>query len=210
MILQFFANLWYSYFSNDGRITAIGKSSWFLDSSWLIITMIAYAIANPDSDFANSFTGWICWILIGKLLSPLVLIPFATQLHTTKERLWKGAYLVFIPSFVVFALGYDKVETQAKAMEQAKGNLPLPPTDKTAHFGLSFFIVILIDFILSFFYDQPIPVAVILTAVLGLIKEEYDEREGGKWDNKDLLANAIGIILALGYLIVQLNIKMNL
>lgn len=209
MIPQFFASLWYSYFSNDGEITGKGKSSWFLDCAWLIITMIAYAIANPDSDFANSFTGWLLWIGIGKILSPLVLMPFAGRLYTTKERLLKGAYFVFIPSLVVFALGYDKVVTQEKVINQAKGNLPIPETDKAAHFGLSFFIVILIDFILSFFYDQLIPVAVILTAIFGLFKEEYDERQGGRWDNRDLLANAIGISLALGYLIIQLKIKMN-
>ncbi len=206
MIQQFFANLWYRYFSNDGKITTVSKSSWFLDFSWLAITLIAYFIANPDKQFANSIFGWCIWVAIGKVLSPLVLIPFASQLKTTWQRLLKGAFYVVIPSLFVFLIGSDKVVKHSKSMVLAKGSLPLPPTDKAAHFGVSFFLMIFFTFGIGLFYNHPIAPALFITLILGLLKESYDEKNGGRWDNRDLLANALGFSLALVYLILQIKL----
>lgn len=70
--------------------------------------------------------------------------------------------------------------------------------DKVAHTFVSFFLVFFFEIILRRLvgYDQPVPLGTSIAFFCGLGKELYDEYTGGRIDWKDLVANAIGLILA--------------
>lgn len=74
--------------------------------------------------------------------------------------------------------------------------------DKVAHVFVSFFLVFLFEVFFKFIlnYDQPVPLASATAFFVGMFKERFDEHKGGRIDWKDLLANAIGIVLANIYL----------
>lgn len=69
--------------------------------------------------------------------------------------------------------------------------------DKVSHFCLSMDICLVVA---MFFH--PI-IAVIVTAIAGLLKEWIDLKSYGKWDNWDLLADALGILLAVVMIILR-------
>ena len=70
--------------------------------------------------------------------------------------------------------------------------------DKVARLTISFMMVIFMSLFLGPY------IAVILTAGVGILKEYMDEHFfNSKWDYKDLIANSIGIILAIIYLVLK-------
>ncbi len=70
--------------------------------------------------------------------------------------------------------------------------------DKVAHLSISFMMVIMMSLIVGPY------IAVILTAGVGILKEYMDEHFfNSKWDKKDLIANSIGILLAIIYLVLK-------
>lgn len=79
--------------------------------------------------------------------------------------------------------------------------------DKVAHVFVSFFLVFYIELILRIVgYDQPVPLASILTCLIGLLKEVYDDyKRSGAGDWKDLVADIIGVILANIYLYATIS-----
>jgi uncharacterized protein YfiM (DUF2279 family) len=62
--------------------------------------------------------------------------------------------------------------------------------DKVAHFALSAFLCLAIARFL------PLWVGITATMALGIGKEVYDAKTGGKVDWKDLIADGLGIVLA--------------
>lgn len=62
--------------------------------------------------------------------------------------------------------------------------------DKWAHFFASAFLVLAISRFLPFW------AGITVAVVLGIIKELYDAKTGGKFDLKDLLADLLGIATA--------------
>lgn len=62
--------------------------------------------------------------------------------------------------------------------------------DKVAHFGVSGLLVFAFDKFL------PIWAALSIVLVLGIAKEVYDAKMGGKMEIKDLLADLLGIAAA--------------
>ena len=63
-------------------------------------------------------------------------------------------------------------------------------TDKIAHFALSAFLCLAICRFL------PIWIAVVAAVVVGVGKEIYDSKTGGKFDWKDVIADLLGVISA--------------
>lgn len=68
--------------------------------------------------------------------------------------------------------------------------------DKIAHFAFSAFLCLAIGRFLNWW------IAVIITAALGIIKELIDKLEGGKIDFKDILADAIGVVVGMMLLLI--------
>ena len=68
--------------------------------------------------------------------------------------------------------------------------------DKIAHFAVSAFLCLAIGRFLNWW------IAVIITAALGIIKELVDKLEGGKIDFKDILADAIGVVVGMALLLI--------
>lgn len=68
--------------------------------------------------------------------------------------------------------------------------------DKIAHFALSAFLCLAAGRFL------PVWAALMTTLALGIGKELYDARTGGKWDWKDLLADVAGTITAVILLLI--------
>ena len=62
--------------------------------------------------------------------------------------------------------------------------------DKVAHFALSAFLCLAASRFL------PVWAGIAATMALGIGKELYDARTGGRWDWKDLLADALGVMVA--------------
>ena len=63
--------------------------------------------------------------------------------------------------------------------------------DKIAHFGVSGLLVFAFDKFL------PIWAALSIVVVLGIAKEVYDAKMGGKMEIKDILADLLGVAAAL-------------
>ncbi|MBS7334274.1 MAG: hypothetical protein KIG88_11825 [Weeksellaceae bacterium] len=79
--------------------------------------------------------------------------------------------------------------------------------DKLLHFAFSFIIMVVFDLAARLIgHDQSIPLAAILTMFVGIAKELYDEKEGGLFDGWDLLADFIGVALAIAYIIFAFKI----
>ena len=68
--------------------------------------------------------------------------------------------------------------------------------DKVAHFALSAFLCLAAGLFL------PVWAALMTALALGIGKELYDARTGGKWDWKDLLADMAGTITAVFLLLI--------
>lgn len=62
--------------------------------------------------------------------------------------------------------------------------------DKVAHFSVSGLLVFVFDKFL------PIWAALSLVLVLGITKEIYDAKMGGKFEIKDILADLLGVAMA--------------
>lgn len=69
-------------------------------------------------------------------------------------------------------------------------------TDKIAHFAVSAFLCLAAGRFLPFWAGASIALA------LGIGKELYDSRTGGKWDWKDLLADLAGVLAATLIMII--------
>lgn len=63
-------------------------------------------------------------------------------------------------------------------------------TDKVAHFSLSAFLCLAISRFL------PIWAAIAIVVIVGVGKEIYDSKTGGKFDWKDIVADTLGIVVA--------------
>lgn len=67
------------------------------------------------------------------------------------------------------------------------------PVDKVLHFSISFIL-----FTLYFTLSRSLVIATILTTILGIAKEIYDMKiTTNNFDSNDMLANLLGILLAL-------------
>lgn len=69
--------------------------------------------------------------------------------------------------------------------------LKLLSSDKALHFLYSFFIVAILNRFLPFW------VGIVVAAAVGVAKEVYDKRKGGKIDFLDLLADLAGIAVGV-------------
>ena len=79
--------------------------------------------------------------------------------------------------------------------------------DKLLHFAFSFIIMIVFDLIARMIgCNQSILLAAILTMFVGIAKELYDEKQGGRFDGWDLLADFIGVALAIIFIIFACEI----
>jgi len=69
-------------------------------------------------------------------------------------------------------------------------------TDKVAHFAVSAFLCLAIGRFLPFWASA------VITLALGIGKEVYDAKTGGKVDKKDILADALGVLVAVALLLI--------
>ena len=75
--------------------------------------------------------------------------------------------------------------------------------DKLLHFSLSYFLITFLYVALNLLFTIPLYSVIVLVALLGFLKEVYDEKKNkGAFDKYDLLADGIGIVL--GTIIVLL------
>ena len=79
--------------------------------------------------------------------------------------------------------------------------------DKLLHLAFSFIFMAVFDLLARLIgYDQSIPLAAIVTMFVGVGKELIDEKQGGRFDGWDILADFLGVALAIGYIIIAFEI----
>ncbi len=77
--------------------------------------------------------------------------------------------------------------------------------DKIAHGTISFALTAIIHSFLSIVTGEfwlMLLIAAVVTILIGVAKEVYDKLKGGSFDKRDLLADAIGMGLAVVYIII--------
>ena len=79
--------------------------------------------------------------------------------------------------------------------------------DKLLHIAFSFIIMVVLDLLARLVgSDKSIPLAAIITMFVGIGKELIDEKQGGRFDGWDILADFLGVALAIGYVIFAFEI----
>ena len=77
--------------------------------------------------------------------------------------------------------------------------------DKIAHFSVSFLIFLISEMFLKeiFKLDNSSPyIAGLITTLAGFGKEFYDKHKGGRFDWYDILADGLGMLLAIIYYLI--------
>lgn len=103
----FFSKLHYSYYSDEGRITALSKSGALNTALMVLFTVLFHALVVDiyGEEWGYETWAWIFFAFCAYLISPIICLIFLEKLDNKPKRFLKGAFIP-LPWLVIWIFSW--------------------------------------------------------------------------------------------------------